>query len=89
MFNPDAAERAEIAAGCRSAGIGCVDCKKKLNAHIQEMMAPIHERRARYAGDKKRMDEILAHGAERARAKAKETMETLYPAMGLLPALSR
>ena len=52
-------------------------------------MAPIHERRAKYAGDRKLMDDILAHGAERARAKARETMDTLYPAMGLVPAFSR
>ena len=89
VFNPDAGEREEIAAGCRSAGIGCVDCKKKLNAHVQEMMAPIHERRAKYAGDRKLLNDVLASGAERARATARATMETLYPAMGLLPAFSR
>ena len=89
VFNPDAGEREEIAVGCRSAAIGCVDCKKKLNGHIQAMMAPIHERRAQYAGDKKLMDDILAHGAKRAETAARETMETLYPAMGLLPAFSR
>ena len=60
-----------------------------LNARVQEMMAPIHERRAKYAGDRKLLDDILAHGAERARAKARETMDTLYPAMGLVPAFSR
>ncbi len=89
VFNPDAAERAEIDAGCRSASIGCVDCKKMLDARVQEMMAPIHERRAKYAGDRKLLDDILAHGAERARATARETMDTLYPAMGLVPAFSR
>ena len=36
LFNPDAAERAEIDAGCRSASIGCVDCKKMNSRYYYE-----------------------------------------------------
>ena len=84
VFNPDDGEKAEICEGCKSAGIGCIDCKKKLNAHLQDMMAPVRERRAKYEGKKALLDEILADGAERAGRTARETMSVVYPAMGLL-----
>ena len=84
VFNHDEDEKKEICEGCRSAGIGCIDCKKKLNAHIQNMMNPVRERRAKYEGKKSLLDEILADGAERAEKVARETMNTIYPAMGLL-----
>ena len=84
VFNNDENEKCEIAAGCKNAGIGCIDCKKKLNAKIQEMMTPVRERRAKYEGNKKLLDDILADGAARASVVARETMSTIYPAMGLL-----
>ena len=84
VFNHDEEEKKEICEGCKSAGIGCIDCKKKLNAHIQEMMTPVRERRAQYEGKKSLLDEILADGAERAGKVARETMSTIYPAMGML-----
>ncbi len=84
VFNPDESEKSEICEGCKTAGIGCIDCKKKLNAHIQEMMSPVRERRAKYEGKKALLDEILADGAERAGKVARETMSMIYPAMGLL-----
>ncbi len=84
VFNHDEEEKKEICEGCKSAGIGCIDCKKKLNAHIQEMMNPVRERRAQYEGKKSLLDEILADGAERAGKVARETMSTIYPAMGML-----
>ena len=84
VFNPDESEKAEICEGCKTAGIGCIDCKKKLNAHIQEMMTPVRERRAKYEGKKSLLDEILADGAEKAGKVARETMSGIYPAMGLL-----
>ena len=89
VFNPDEGERGEIDHGCRTAGIGCVDCKKKLNAHLQVLMAPIHERRAHYSKDQNLLKDILAQGAERATQAARATMETLYPAMGLIPGFER
>ena len=84
VFNDDEGEKQEICEGCRSAGIGCIDCKKKLNAHIQAMMAPVRERRSKYEGNRKLLDEILADGAERAGKVALHTMSEIYPAMGLL-----
>lgn len=84
VFNHDDAEKSEICEGCKTAGIGCIDCKKKLNAHIQEMMTPVRERRAKYEGKKSLLDEILADGAQKAGRVARETMSEIYPAMGLL-----
>ncbi|MBQ3645699.1 MAG: tryptophan--tRNA ligase [Synergistaceae bacterium] len=84
VFNPDDDEKKEICEGCKTAGIGCIDCKKKLNSHIQEMMTPVRERRAKFEGKKSLLDEILADGAERASKVARETMSEIYPAMGLL-----
>ena len=84
VFNHDEDEKKEICEGCKNAGIGCIDCKKKLNAHIQDMMNPVRERRAKYEGKRSLLDEILADGAERAEKVARETMNTIYPAMGLL-----
>ena len=84
VFNHDEGEKAEICEGCKSAGIGCIDCKKKLNAHINELMTPIRERRAKFEGNKKLLDEILADGAVRAEKTARTTMSEIYPAMGLL-----
>lgn len=84
VFNHDEDEKKEICEGCKSAGIGCIDCKKKLNAHIQAMMNPVRERRAKFEGKKSLLDEILADGAERAGKVARKTMNTIYPAMGML-----
>ena len=84
VFNHDEDEKAEICEGCKSAGIGCIDCKKKLNVHLQAMMEPVRERRAKYEGKKSLLDEILADGAQRAGRVARQTMSEVYPAMGLL-----
>ena len=47
FFNKDAQEMSEIHEGCMTAGIGCVDCKKKLMVHLEDD-GPIQERRAYY-----------------------------------------
>jgi tryptophanyl-tRNA synthetase len=85
VFNKDAEQRAEIDKGCRTAGIGCVDCKKMLNAHISTMMDPMRERRLQYEKDPAVLTDILEEGRKRAEAVARKTMEEIYPAMGLLP----
>ncbi|MBQ7262695.1 MAG: tryptophan--tRNA ligase [Synergistaceae bacterium] len=86
VFNEDDGEKAEIADACRKAGIGCIDCKKKLAAHLEAMLAPVRERRAKYEGDRDLLRDILADGAARASVVARETMATLYPAMGMIVA---
>lgn len=83
FFNPDDAQKSEIAEGCRSAGIGCVDCKKMLIAHVERHMAPIHERRKSWESRESDMMDILRDGAKRARACAAATMEDVRAAIGL------
>ncbi|MCF0247132.1 MAG: tryptophan--tRNA ligase, partial [Synergistes sp.] len=84
FFNKDAGELAEIHEGCLTAGIGCVDCKKKLMAHITEMMDPIQKRRAEFAKNSDDLYQILETGASRAREVAAVTMDDVYTAMNLL-----
>jgi tryptophanyl-tRNA synthetase len=85
VFNKDAEQCKDIDKGCRTAGIGCIDCKKMLNSHIATLMEPIRERRGHYEKNPALLTDILVEGAERAKVVARKTMEEIYPAMGLLP----
>jgi tryptophanyl-tRNA synthetase len=74
---------AKVYEGCRSAGIGCLECKGWAAESIVRELTPIQERRARY--DETRAREILRDGAVRARKRASETMAEVNEAMHLLP----
>ena len=76
-------ERTEIAGLCRTAGIGCVDCKKRLTANMAAQLAPIQERAAELRAHPERVREILHEGARRARAMASVTLGEVYERMGL------
>lgn len=84
-FFTDAARRAEIDAGCRSAALGCVDCKKMLAASLEAVKGPIRERAAALRAAPGRLDEILAAGAAKARVVAEETMTVVRERTGLRP----
>lgn len=84
FFNKDMAEMEELHSGCMTASIGCIECKKKLMAHVKEMMEPIQERRRYYEDHKDELGQILASGASRARAVAEQTMDEVYSAIGLI-----
>jgi tryptophanyl-tRNA synthetase len=84
FFNPDASQMEELASGCRSAGIGCIDCKKALIAHVTEHMEPIHARRRGFESRDGELSEILRAGAELARAFASGTIGEVYDALGML-----
>lgn len=73
----------EIVHGCKNAGIGCVECKKRLAERMVTSLADIHVRRAELEANPGRVKEILAYGAERARAVAASTMEEVRKAMHL------
>jgi tryptophanyl-tRNA synthetase len=79
---PDTVEH--VAAQCRSAGWGCIECKQVLLESMRAELAPIHERAARLREDPGRVTEILDAGAARARALARETMAEVKTRMGLL-----
>jgi tryptophanyl-tRNA synthetase len=66
---------------CRRAGIGCIDCKNHLLRHLEPLLGPLHERRARLLENRGRVRDILAEGARRARVEARRTMEEVRAAM--------
>jgi len=70
-------------AGCRTAGIGCRDCKGRLKERVVEIMAPIAARRAELAAAPERIDAVLDDGAVKARATAGETLRLVRAGMGL------
>ena len=72
-----------VSEGCRTAGIGCLDCKKVMIPHLLEDLAPHRERRAELAARKGYVAEVLATGADRARAAARATMDEVRGAMQL------
>ena len=83
-FNP--AEAEEIATRCRAGQLACVPDKKHLAGRLAEALAPIRERRARYAADPDTVRDIVAEGNRRARAVAAATMDEVRHAMNLEPA---
>ncbi len=79
----DDATRAWVQQGCRSAGIGCLECKQPLIQSILAEQAPMRERAQRYLDDPTLVRSIIADGCEKARALAAETMREVREAMGL------
>jgi len=69
--------------GCRSAGIGCVDCKKPLIASINAELGEMRERAAQFENDPDLVNSILQEGSETARAVARETLEDVREAIGI------
>ncbi|MBI9049455.1 MAG: tryptophan--tRNA ligase [Anaerolineaceae bacterium] len=73
-----------INAECRNAGIGCVDCKKKLAANLNMYFTPFRERRAELVKDPDHVEEILRDGAKRACVIADQTIHEVHEAIGML-----
>jgi tryptophanyl-tRNA synthetase len=79
----DATTKEWVQVGCRTAGIGCLECKQPLIDSILRELAPMRERAQRYIEDPTLVRNIVADGCERARALAGETMREVREAMGL------
>jgi tryptophanyl-tRNA synthetase len=71
------------AEGCRSAGIGCLDCKKPLIDAVNAEQAVMRERAEQFEQDPDLVQSILLEGAERARDVARETLEDVRAAIGI------
>lgn len=71
------------AEGCRTAGIGCLDCKGKLYPKVIEHLAPIRAKREYYLQHPDEIRDILAAGNKKARAYAEQTMALVRAAMKL------
>jgi tryptophanyl-tRNA synthetase len=69
--------------GCRSAGIGCLECKQPVIDAVVEELKPIRERAARYLEDPTLVRSIVADGCEKARKEAQETLRDVRQVMGL------
>jgi tryptophanyl-tRNA synthetase len=81
-FSP-ASSQEWAAQGCRSAGIGCLDCKGRLADHLLERLAAIHARRPEYANRPDTVWDILKEGSRRARETAAATLDDVRAAMGI------
>jgi tryptophanyl-tRNA synthetase len=69
--------------GCRSAGIGCIECKGWAADSLWKVLQPIQERRAKYEADPKLAWDILEAGSAKARAAAESTMDEVRAATNL------
>lgn len=73
----------EISSGCRSAGIGCVDCKKVLLKNMKQTLEPHQERRIKIAADRDYVRDVLRDGGKRARDVAKQNLERINQVVGI------
>ncbi|MDI6746750.1 MAG: tryptophan--tRNA ligase [Rhodocyclaceae bacterium] len=69
--------------GCRSAGIGCIECKQPVIEGILKEQEPMRERARLYEDDPQLVKNIIADGCEKARRLAQETMREVREAIGL------
>lgn len=81
VFNQDEVE--EIEQACRKGEIGCVQCKKKLSGHINNLLEPMRERRIKYRQNPELVKEILMAGTQKAQVVARETMLEVREAVGI------
>lgn len=77
----DAGKVEEIDVACRSAEIGCVECKKSMAASLVSALAPIHEKRAGYESQPQMIEELIVLGSRRAQEIAKQTMAQVLEAI--------
>jgi tryptophanyl-tRNA synthetase len=74
---------AKVNEGCRSAGIGCIECKGWAADALVELLNPMQERRRKYEENPRLAWDILEAGSEHARKTAGETMKDVRAAMGM------
>ena len=74
--------RQQLAAGCRSAGIGCLDCKRPLIDAVLEAQVMLQERARPYEEDPGQVRAIMDEGCARAEAVAAETLQEVRQAVG-------
>jgi tryptophanyl-tRNA synthetase len=79
----DDAKKQWVQQGCRSAGIGCLECKQPVIDAIVAEQQPMRERAQRYLDDPSLVRNIVADGCEKARKMAQETLRDVREVMGL------
>jgi tryptophanyl-tRNA synthetase len=83
-----AEDLAWVETGCRSAGIGCGDCKNKLKENMTLLMAEPREKKKQLLNDPKRLDSMIQDGGARARKVARATLAELRERIGFTGGLS-
>ncbi len=79
----DDAKKQWVQQGCKSAGIGCLECKQPVIDAIIAEQQPMRERAQRYLDDPTLVRNIVADGCEKARKMAQETLRDVREVMGL------
>jgi tryptophanyl-tRNA synthetase len=79
----DEQRRDWVQKGCRSAGIGCLECKQPVIDAVLAELKPIRESAAKYLEDPTLVRNVVADGCEKARKLAQETLRDVKQAMGL------
>ena len=79
VFSPD--ELSDIESSCRAGSIGCVSCKKNLQARLLAFHQPIHEKRTNLLQNKAKLVDLIETGSSRARRKAAATLAEARAAM--------
>ena len=74
---------AKVYEGCRTAGIGCIECKGWAADSLWHVLAPIQERRAKYESNPKLAWDLLEAGSSKARVAAEATMQEVRAAANL------
>ncbi len=69
--------------GCRTAGIGCVDCKKRLAGNMDHSLAPVRERYKKYADQPDYVEDVMREGARQCTEWAEKTMQEVREVTGL------
>ena len=72
-----------VQTGCRTAGIGCIDCKRPIIDAINKELEPIQASIADYESDLGSVKRIVTEGSEAAREEACKTMNTVREVMGI------
>lgn len=70
-----------VVSGCKSAGIGCGDCKARLTANIENLTKEPRERKKEFMSDVKKLNELIDMGNEKARKEARKTLEIVRSCM--------
>ncbi|MEE8637686.1 MAG: tryptophan--tRNA ligase [Candidatus Margulisiibacteriota bacterium] len=85
FYNVFAKDRTDtVSIECREAKRGCVECKKELAKVLIDYLAPVHKKRKIFEKDPKKLEKILAEGAEKARKVASQTLREAKQAMGVI-----
>lgn len=83
VFTQDLDKRKELDRGCRTAGIGCIDCKRVLFENIKSALFPIQDKRRYYEAHREEFLDVLYDGARKAKSVAKNVMEEVKVSVGL------